>query len=258
MLRKMGSSTTFQEVLNDTFDFCIASLTDAEGWNDAICLRLLAKVLALVGGLEREAQIAFSLQYSTLDPAVMLNSDFFESSDSSDDEDDILGESDQKGAEAAAVAESDSDDEDDEDDEIIKHDTWGDLSGAGHPCDGEHMQDSDAVGWNDGPFYLCILCAETQLCQGCFEKIRQYSRSDKWSCWKSYCGRDHKYIKGPVFGWKGVRDGMMVIGEAEQTVVDWIQELKEVKWPEAWEKFWLRQDGVADILEEVGAAFDEY
>jgi hypothetical protein len=251
MLRKMGSTTTFQEVLNDTFDFCIASLTDAEGWNDAICLRLLAKVLALVGGLEREAQIAFSLQYSILDPKVKLEEDPFESSDSSDDEDDededgIPQGDEQKSAEASTLTESDSDDEDSE---VIKDDDWGDLSGVELSCCGEqHMDNPVAVGWDDGPMYLCILCAETQLCQGCFDKVRQYSRSDKWSYWKTYCGRDHKYIEGPIDGWKGVRDGVMVIGEVEQNVADWIQQLKEVKWPGAWETFWVRQDGVVDIL----------
>ena len=40
----------------------------------------------------------------------------------------------------------------------------------------------------------------------------------------------------------------MVIGEVEQNVADWIQQLKEVKWPRAWETFWVRQDGVVDIL----------
>lgn len=245
MLRKMGSTTTFQEVLNDTFEFCIASLTDAEGWNDAICLRLLAKVLAMVGGLEREAQIAFSLQYSTLDPAVALKEDYYESSDSSDDEDDTALKGDQKSTEAAAIVESDSDDEDNE---ILKDETWGDLSGAKLPCCGEHLQSSSAVDWGDGPLYLCILCADTQLCHGCYVKIREYTRKSKRSYWKTYCGQDHKYIKGPIDGWKGVRDGTMVIGETEQTVANWIKDLKKVKWPEAWEKFWKRQDGVVDIL----------
>ncbi|OJD24010.1 hypothetical protein ACJ73_04628 [Blastomyces percursus] len=61
MLRKMGPAHEFQDLLKKTFQ---------TGWNDQNSLCLLVKVLASVGGLEREAQIAFSAQFYIIDPSM--------------------------------------------------------------------------------------------------------------------------------------------------------------------------------------------
>jgi hypothetical protein len=72
--------------------------------------------------------------------------------------------------------------------------------------------------------------------------------------WQTYCGKNHRYIKGPIKGWKGVKDGVMRIerddGSLEETEVrDWLKDLHEKRWGEAWDKFWLSQTEVDDIFE---------
>lgn len=51
-------------------------------------------------------------------------------------------------------------------------------------------------------------------------------------------------------GWRGIKNGVVRVGEDEFSVKDWIKELKEVKWPKAWEKWWLRQGGLKDVGDE--------
>jgi hypothetical protein len=68
MARKVGPQNEFQDGLEKTFTTCVEALKDVEGWNDRGAFRLLAKVLACVPWLERNAQISFSLQVSIVDP----------------------------------------------------------------------------------------------------------------------------------------------------------------------------------------------
>ena len=48
-------------------------------------------------------------------------------------------------------------------------------------------------------------------------------------------------------GWKGIRDGVVRIHDQEFTVKDWLQGLKEERWPKAWVTFWTHHDGFKDI-----------
>lgn len=70
MTRKIGSPVEFQRFLDTSFNSSVAGLTDSVGWNDFDSFRLLAKVLACVPGLERDAQIALSCQFSITDSSV--------------------------------------------------------------------------------------------------------------------------------------------------------------------------------------------
>jgi hypothetical protein len=56
--------------------------------------------------------------------------------------------------------------------------------------------------------------------------------------WRTYCGKNHTYVKAPVEGWKGVKNGVMRIGTERIPFRDWLQELKDEKWPGAWNSFW--------------------
>jgi hypothetical protein len=62
-----------------------------------------------------------------------------------------------------------------------------------------------------------------------------------------FCGDDHRYIKGPMKGWKGIKDGIIRIEEKELPVKEWLKELQEVRWKKAWERYWLRQGGLKNI-----------
>jgi hypothetical protein len=63
----------------------------------------------------------------------------------------------------------------------------------------------------------------------------------KKTWWRSYCGQNHTYIKAPVEGWKGVKNGIMRIGNEQISFNDWLQSLKDEKWPAAWESFWKNE-----------------
>jgi tetratricopeptide (TPR) repeat protein len=64
MSRVVGQLTSYQTTLQKTFDNCIEGLSDTVGWNDSHSFRLLAKTLASVEGLEKDALIAMSCQFS--------------------------------------------------------------------------------------------------------------------------------------------------------------------------------------------------
>jgi hypothetical protein len=63
MTKKMDPVVEFQYRLDKTFQGCIAALSDSEGWNDKPSFRILARVLACLQGLEKEAEIAASYQF---------------------------------------------------------------------------------------------------------------------------------------------------------------------------------------------------
>ncbi len=43
-----------------------------------------------------------------------------------------------------------------------------------------------------------------------------------------YCRRDHTHIKGPIQGWKGIKDGIMTIdGDKPIEFKAWLVDLKE-------------------------------
>jgi hypothetical protein len=70
----------------------------------------------------------------------------------------------------------------------------------------------------------------------------EINATGKNSHWHDYCGPDHTYIKGPIEGWKGVKNGIIKI-ENEDPIPfkDWLQGLKDERWPAAWERFWKNE-----------------
>ncbi|CAN9315429.1 unnamed protein product [Alternaria alternata] len=67
MLRIMGPAIKYERYMNELFNECMRGLEDDIAWNDSRNLRLLAKVLASLDGLEKDAMIASSAQFSVLD-----------------------------------------------------------------------------------------------------------------------------------------------------------------------------------------------
>lgn len=68
MLRKIGPHLEFESYLNKSFDACVEALSDTEGWNDHNGVRFFGKVLAILPGLQRDAQIALACQFYFLNP----------------------------------------------------------------------------------------------------------------------------------------------------------------------------------------------
>lgn len=56
--------------------------------------------------------------------------------------------------------------------------------------------------------------------------------------WYDWCGRDHSYVQCPIEGWRGVKDGVMRIGEEETPFKEWLRALEQERWPKAWDNFW--------------------
>lgn len=73
------------------------------------------------------------------------------------------------------------------------------------------------------------------------------NNSGKLDHWREFCGKDHTYIKAPVDGWKGVRNGVMRIGDERIDFKEWLRGLRDERWPRAWEEFWTRNE-----LENIG------
>ncbi|KAF2683371.1 hypothetical protein K458DRAFT_418980 [Lentithecium fluviatile CBS 122367] len=70
MLRVMGPAREYHRYMEEAFATCITGLEDGVSYNDGPSLRLLAKILSSLNGLERDAQIAYSAQYSALDRSI--------------------------------------------------------------------------------------------------------------------------------------------------------------------------------------------
>ncbi|EWC48439.1 hypothetical protein DRE_02208 [Drechslerella stenobrocha 248] len=83
-------------------------------------------------------------------------------------------------------------------------------------------------------FYLCRHCIETDLCKGCFLKRSKYygpDSQDQGKGIKDYvevCPSDHRHIRAPVEGWKGVEGGLLLIGDDRKPFKEWCKSLRVV------------------------------
>jgi hypothetical protein len=315
MLRIMGPAREYQKQMNQIFQSCIEGLSDEDSFNDGPTLRLLAKVLSFLDGLEFDARIALSAQFSVLDRELHAaglaklkmdaESESSESTHSDDDETDdksipegsnvedgatasdhglvdenpasehevtILGSDippsmvavpddnspeEKESPEDQGEKESPEDQEEKEspedqgekeslEDQGDDQDITGEMWGVG--CDGQcgaGMQQ-----WEQ-PFYLCLICPNIDLCVDCLKKKRASKGEESEQSWKQVCNPDHCFIKGPMKGWKGVKEGVIRIeGRESFTVKQWLKEVKEERWARAWERYWLKQGGLRNIEDE--------
>ncbi|KAH8885431.1 hypothetical protein GQ53DRAFT_695857 [Thozetella sp. PMI_491] len=224
MARKVGSLMEFQDLLELAFQNSYELLEDTVGWNDYTSLLLLAKVLSTLPGLDKEVEILMSATFSELDM-----------------EDEEEEEKKEEGDKDGEDDEEESDDE--EEDEDLPTDQ-GDLSGAEVSCSGECLPQIKWRFWEEGkPLYQCTICSDTLLCEPCYQKRQAYNAGEPSKVGSNYCNKNHKYIKGPMPGWKGIKDGIMTIEGSEPVPFkEWLVELKEKKWKNAWERFWLAED----------------
>ncbi|KAJ7788151.1 hypothetical protein B0H14DRAFT_2628538 [Mycena olivaceomarginata] len=104
-------------------------------------------------------------------------------------------------------------------------------------CDGEC--NVSFTQWAGKSMYKCVTCADIGLCESCFQKRQEYNEDFTRKAGRKYCGVRHKYIKGPIEGWKGISKGVMRIQGSEPVLFRvWLAELKDKKWKEAWDRFW--------------------
>jgi tetratricopeptide (TPR) repeat protein len=296
MARTVGSPLEFQSFLERGFNHCYENLTDTTGWNDQPSFRLLARILACVPGLERDALIAYSCQFYEVDKNLK---GWKEDDSESDDSEAYVDEyflysqpsvnsglqttapkhaSDATNGSGAAVSEkiTTSVAVSSTQESVVSADTAKTLvilhkevevevkttiteSGpAAKPydlspyawvicngrCEGTHNQ-KRYKNWDD-PVYLCIICPNCDLCADCHSKRLEMSTGEG-TYWRDYCGRDHCYLKGPMEGWCGVRDGVVHVGGDAFAFKAWIEGLRSVRWKLAWDEFWLGRGYIKDL-----------
>jgi hypothetical protein len=282
MARKMGPLADFEGGLDDAFQSCYEVLTDDIEWNDSQSLGSLTKILARFDCLARDAQIALSAQFSQLSVTEKADAQHNASSekigdsdgsnnghqlkgedsdgdgdgDEDEDEDDNGDEGEDK-SEDKSTGEGEGEDED-EDSSEFDYDAYesdsgeegddpdptveGDLSYNSIYCSGECPKPYFGS-WKGRTLHQCVICNNCFLCEECYQKRLAYNTGVKREPGLLYCGINHKYVKGPIEGWKGVQNGLIVIeGEKPITFREWLDDLKETKWKKAWELFWLGEE----------------
>lgn len=203
-----------KKILEGKLAVCRETLSNSIGDDDLMGFILLAKTLAMAG-MKYDAEIALSCIFSALKP------EFLRENEESANDDPL------QAAMNAVRSKSPYGDED--------------LADVAVSCDGcDHFWDC----WNK-PMYLCIDCVEVNLCEACHgvRMIRNSLAGDDGGSgidanspsmgWRLFCGGDHEYIRGPVEGWNGIKDGVARIGEDRIKIEDWFKkvevEFKKVK-----------------------------
>jgi hypothetical protein len=84
--------------------------------------------------------------------------------------------------------------------------------------------------WHDGVnVYFCIDCHDVDFCQDCHDKQLLYHTKTGEGFWFKCCWAEHKYIKQPVEGWRGVKNGVIRIGAKQKPFKFWLLAVKD-KW----------------------------
>ncbi|PKS12614.1 hypothetical protein jhhlp_000822 [Lomentospora prolificans] len=250
MMRRLDAYE-YQQSLERMFRGCVQALTDDVAWNDKLSFRALAKTLAVVG-LEEDARIAATCQIYITDKEVHNKQrSMSESTADGGVADGADAETDGTDAEpsSSSSGESESSEEQDNDGKSHGGDESDDAASEASEdldtangwffCDG---CDQSFGNWRNGPLYVCVYCTEMDLCEKCYDK-----RADRLSGklppdWRVICPAGHKHVKAPAEKWKGLKNGVLKFEDKEVTFHDWLVELKEKKWPEAWERYWDDDD----------------
>ncbi|KAJ4139750.1 hypothetical protein NW768_001094 [Fusarium equiseti] len=228
MYFKMGPVIEAQNILQDVMDKCIHHLSDTVDWNDSNNLVFLAKVLHLLSKkvkngeqLVRAAKILLSAQFSRLDPKISQSSGD-ESSEAGPDTPVDEGE-----GEGEKEAEKELPDE-------------GDLITDTRKCSGECHPVTEFSRWGNQVAYQCMTCFEGFLCQGCYENRQAISTDTVGDAPKRLvsCGKNHEYLKMPIEGWHGVKDGKVMMEDKPFEFTELLQQVRELC-QEAWEEIWL-------------------
>ncbi|KAF7553457.1 hypothetical protein G7Z17_g3613 [Cylindrodendrum hubeiense] len=250
MYLKMGPLNEFQSTLQGMIDTCIDALTDSVGWNDTYQLRYLATALTIIGDavpdgekLMRMARILVSAQFNRLDPNINYDEESnSETGSNAGNEDDWEGSGSSSsgysgsGSEDGGSEDGGSDDEDEEPptDEGDLDDPYNvELS-----CNGICYPGNSFSWWKGRIAYQCVTCVDF-LCEECYDARQADNRGEQPIKGRQYCGKDHKYIKAPIEGWHGVKDGkVMLEGEEPVEFKELLRQIREELCKEAWESFW--------------------
>jgi hypothetical protein len=287
MARTVGSSLEFQSFLERGFNQCYENLTDSKGWNDQPSFRLLARILACVPGLERDALIAYSCQFYEVDkslkdwkedgseasePAAKGDA-YFQYSQPVDSEPTVpensanrVSESVTRTVTVTETTESSVAPDPDKPLVILTKEVEVavkttitetapptakpyDLSPyASVSCRGRCKDTHNPKSYKNWDEPL-FLCIVCPNCDLCAacRALRLEMSSGAGTYWRDFCGHGHAYLGAPIEEWHGVRDGMVCVGGEEFAFKGWIEGLKSERWRGAWEEFWLGRGYIKDL-----------
>ncbi|OJD35327.1 nacht and tpr domain-containing protein [Diplodia corticola] len=251
MVRVVGKPAEYIDVLKRTFDTCVDSLEDEILDNDGSSFRLLAKTLTCLPDMKQQAKVALSLQFSMVDTNLTkLSNEEGRGHDVEDGDaecDENQEHSQESGSEPQDELSKVSEESDvyflEMDRQFAGEPTEEDLSKFSIYCDGCAV----GIGWWEKPMYLCLICTDCDLCSRCLKRLKEAGDDRPEGSWHYFCGKDHKYIRGPMDGWKGVKDGEIHFGDESLGFKDWLKRLKS-EWARACERFLAADSFVHDIF----------
>ncbi|KAA8572262.1 hypothetical protein EYC84_002888 [Monilinia fructicola] len=81
---------------------------------------------------------------------------------------------------------------------------------------------------NAEPWYHCLDCKSVDLCSTCYDTQLKYFQGQGEGFWFKSCWAEHEFIKMPIENWRGVKNGVIRIGERRQLPwKDWIASVKK-------------------------------
>lgn len=126
---------------------------------------------------------------------------------------------------------------------------WSDV-----PCDGMCLPRVSFNPW-DQDAYMCLVCGSVGLCEDCHRTRLEWNRTSRPADEPEFCCDNGMYLKAPIDGWLGMKDGVMSIaktlnqssgGANANQAVDEVEKIEfsklledvEVAWKKAWQDHW--------------------
>ncbi|KAK6383911.1 hypothetical protein LTS17_003203 [Exophiala oligosperma] len=85
-------------------------------------------------------------------------------------------------------------------------------------------------------YYFCNDCVDVAFCGKCYPTQTQYYEDYGQGFWYKVCWAKHEFLEAPIDGWRGVRNGMIRIGDKEKSWFEWLDEVKK-KWQKKMNEF---------------------
>jgi tetratricopeptide (TPR) repeat protein len=206
----LGQTVEAKKILDQEFNLCVEMLEDNVGSNDIYAFDGLTQVLA-VAGCQEEAILSYSLLFSNVNPQT-ASPEEKEADDDSDCDSDDDERDDEPPLDNLSRSKSNPLDED--------------LYKVSYGCDSCNKRIRNF----SEPVYTCLICPNIDLCEPCYKKLMEDKSGLRGFVgrWR-YCNLEkHEYLRGPVDGWRGVKDGVIRYGGKEVKFTEWLAGLKEM------------------------------
>lgn len=249
MQLKMGPSITFQNRLTEQIKVCVAGLRDKVGWNDATNLSQLGRALyflsTAIPACSEQAELRYvagvlaSARFSRLtkddeDDGHENDSHSDGSEDGADSDDDESD--DEEGAEEGNGNGEKNSDNSSEEPSQTPSDEGDLLKDAEWLCDGACRPNRSYDRWGKQVVFECYTC-DYFLCEQCHTAVTKQEATPG----RKFCGGDHEFVRLPVKGWGGVKDGKVMLEGYEDGGLAFDDLLTKVEGDlcrKAWDIFW--------------------